>query len=179
MKKDKARLKIQGQTLLDRQFDLAFCLTGNSDRVWVSGRADGRRYLLDQWVGVGPLGGIHAALQSLRIGNWILILPIDMPFLDVPLLKKLLTKCECDSEIEAVHFENYELPLCLTVSEKSKAALESLLEAPEHSLRSIRNFLLALKTRTVSVKPQERIKLINVNTPHQWRQYCESKAFFA
>lgn len=89
---DKALLRLDGETLLARAVRT---LSGVCDEVLVVGphaRADvvpDVRVVPDERPGVGPLGGIAAALRSMG-GDRLLAVATDMPLLNVELLRHLI-----------------------------------------------------------------------------------------
>jgi molybdopterin-guanine dinucleotide biosynthesis protein A len=87
---DKAFVKLGGRSLLERVLALAEAV---SPSVYIVGsRQKFARFgsvVEDVFVGRGPLGGIHAALQSSRT-EVNLILAVDLPFVEVQFLRHLL-----------------------------------------------------------------------------------------
>jgi molybdopterin-guanine dinucleotide biosynthesis protein A len=95
---DKATLQLGGRTLLARAVETLRLV---SDHVTVIGRGGGRadalegadEALADLHPGLGPLGGIEAALRSLEpVPNleWACFLPVDMPLLPATLYAALV-----------------------------------------------------------------------------------------
>lgn len=89
---DKAFVKLDGHTLLDRALDLARTVTSS---VTIVGEA--RKYgrfapvAEDIFPGCGPLAGIHAALTS-SSKDLNLILAVDLPFVTPALIEYLLNR---------------------------------------------------------------------------------------
>ena len=94
---DKVRLRLpgDGRDMLARTADL---LAACTDGVVISCRAPdageetlalpGIRSIPDAEPGLGPLGGVWSALRELR--QPILVLSCDLPFMDVPTLRRLI-----------------------------------------------------------------------------------------
>ena len=94
---DKVRLRLpgDGRDMLARTADL---LAACTDGVVISCRAPnageetlalpGIRSIPDAKPGLGPLGGVWSALRELR--QPILVLSCDLPFMDVPTLRRLI-----------------------------------------------------------------------------------------
>lgn len=94
---DKVRLRLpgDGRDMLARTADL---LAACTDGVVISCRAPdageetlalpGIRSIPDAESGLGPLGGVWSALRELR--QPILVLSCDLPFMDVPTLRRLI-----------------------------------------------------------------------------------------
>ena len=93
MGRDKAFLKLGGQTLLGRQID-AFAAAG-ADDILISGRRDadysafGHRVLYDQFSNAGPLAGIHTAMKNSN-RPLMFVLAVDMPEMNAMFLRSLL-----------------------------------------------------------------------------------------
>jgi len=91
---DKAFLKLEGRTLLERMLALAQAVSpvvhivGSRQKFAALGTV-----VEDIFVSHGPLAGIHAALRSSRT-DLNLILAVDMPFVGVRLLRHLLQSAE-------------------------------------------------------------------------------------
>ena len=93
MGRDKALLRLGGQTLLERALALAHRI---APRVAVLGprekyAAAGERIIEDEFPGCGPLAGIHAALGASET-DLNLILSVDMPFVPLEFFTYLLER---------------------------------------------------------------------------------------
>ncbi|MDR2800073.1 MAG: molybdenum cofactor guanylyltransferase [Desulfovibrio sp.] len=84
--RDKAALRLQGASLLERAVSLVNGLVG---RVLVVGREDAAfPCLADDKPDIGPAGGIATALRY--FGEACLVLSCDLPFMDAGTLRRLL-----------------------------------------------------------------------------------------
>ena len=96
MGRDKAFLKIDGQTLLSRQIALA--RSAGAEAVYLSGRpatdysATGCPVLMDAFPGCGPLAGVERGLATSRT-PWLLVLAVDLPAINAEFLARLLRSC--------------------------------------------------------------------------------------
>ncbi|HZL12786.1 MAG TPA: molybdenum cofactor guanylyltransferase [Verrucomicrobiae bacterium] len=96
MGRDKAFLKIGGQTLLARQIQLAREL--GAAEIFISGRAETNysefncRVLQDKFPDAGPLAGIERALTECS-SPLVLVLAVDMPNMNADLLRRLASCC--------------------------------------------------------------------------------------
>jgi len=94
--RDKARLVVEGRSIIDRQVDL---LRRISDEVFVVGHDAGRFADLglpvfeDRVAGAGALGGILTALESTQADR-VLVIACDMPFLVEGLLRALVSRAD-------------------------------------------------------------------------------------
>jgi len=96
MGRDKARLIVSGQTLLQRQTGLLRSL--GVEQVFLSCRpgeyqpGPGITLLSDNFPGKGPLAGVERGLQAIGQGL-LLVLAVDMPAIDEPILRRLMASC--------------------------------------------------------------------------------------
>lgn len=146
----------------------------------------------------GPLGGIFSVCKCLKNKidlfpnsyavsveenltdkeqeNWLLLLPVDMPFLDDKLLSFLLDKAiSChDLDIDACVFENHEFPLCLKQNQRTMQVLNQLLNAQDTRKSGLSIRYLLSQLRTLIVKPPENTSYewtwFNINQPQDWLQ---------
>ncbi|HTC93060.1 MAG TPA: molybdenum cofactor guanylyltransferase [Terriglobales bacterium] len=91
---DKAFLKFQRTTLLDRAAGIARLV---ADKVYISGPREkfGPEALEDVFPNCGPLGGIHAALKS-SASELNLVLAVDLPFVEADFLRYLLRQAKAE-----------------------------------------------------------------------------------
>lgn len=100
---DKALLVLHGKTLLQHALSLAHQV---APRVAILGPRE-RYAATEEWVvedvfpGCGPLGGIHAALHATRT-ELNLILAVDMPFVPVNFLARLLERAQSSLSAQVV-----------------------------------------------------------------------------
>jgi molybdenum cofactor guanylyltransferase len=168
MQRDKAALKYQGKTQLDRAFRL---LSRHLDRVFVSVRADQtsdptrahRPMIVDSVVGAGPMVGIRTALAAHPEVPW-LVLACDLPFLSDTAIQELLRRRDPSALATAYKSAHDGLPepLC-AIWEPSAARV--LAEAGGHCPRK---FLIRNGAHLVDL-PDPRA-LDNVNTPEEYSQ---------
>lgn len=172
MGRNKALLPIRGQTLIERVIDRVRPL---ADEVWVVTNTPEEYAFLnvltvsDRYPGVGPLAGLHAALDAAR-GDLVILLACDMPFVSVALLRYLLSlTAGVDAVIprlggreEPLH-AIYRRVTCLP-------AVEAALHAGKRRLIA---FLPAVRVRYVEEdelrrRDPELRSFLNANTPQEW-----------
>lgn len=91
--RDKALLEINGETLLARTLHVLLHVTAAQLIVGPPERAGlvaGIPVIPDEWPGSGPLGGIYSALRASEFAH-VLVVACDMPFLNLKLLRYLLS----------------------------------------------------------------------------------------
>lgn len=173
---DKVRLRLpgDGRDMLARTADLlAACTDGVaiSCRAPASGEAvpalPGIRSIPDAEPGLGPFGGVWAALRELR--QPLLVLSCDLPFMDAPTLRRLIDARSARSpETLMTTFQQAETgfiealvsiyePACLPFFEKARA----------RSLRQL-NLVIpeGLQSRVAYTKA-EALPFFNINFPDE------------
>jgi molybdopterin-guanine dinucleotide biosynthesis protein A len=171
MHRDKAALRYQGKSQLDRAFELA---SRHVSRVFVSVRADQtadptraqRPMIVDSIAGEGPIVGIRSALAEYPQFAW-LVLACDLPFLSDAALSQLLLERDASSLATAYRSVHDGLPEPLCAIWEPAAARALAAYAVEGG-RCPRKFLIRHATRLL--EPLDRRALDNVNTPEEYSQ---------
>jgi len=184
--RDKASVRLGGETLLERAVRLLAPLGGEVIVVRGAGRSksvpqrvQGAREVEDVYPGMGPLAGIHAGLSaSDSFHN--LVVACDMPFLNLDLLRYMVgiaggvdvVMPRLDGDTEALH---------AIYSRDCLPPIEGLLQRGESK---IVRFLDAVKVRFVERDEVERfdsqrLSFFNINTRsdlHYARSLVEKEA---
>lgn len=189
MGRSKSDLQLNGASLLDHAVGLLRRTLGNAVPVGVLGPAgfSGPQVfsvpdvLLDQ----GPLGGIHALVCSSRLSDlglqaeWFLIIPIDMPGLQVPTLQRLLAAKE---EGEWLTIHEHEFPALVKNTAHFKSSVTGLLasqisQAPltPRSQRSMNALRKQVKYQELTLLEESEMEFLNLNTYEQWLNYVDLK----
>jgi molybdopterin-guanine dinucleotide biosynthesis protein A len=122
--RDKGALVVAGRTILSRQLEAFASIAPQppADTMLVGGAPPagapaGVRHVPDIVAGLGPLGGLHAALSSARHDR-TLVLACDMPFVSAPLLGHLVSLADADDRPDVVvpRTERGYHPLCAVYS---------------------------------------------------------------
>ena len=117
----------------------------------------------DLYPKLGPLGGIHAVVKSIK-ADAILIVPIDMPLLRTDDLNQLVsTGCQFH---KPVYFDEYYLPLYLPLNDQIRTYLDEVVSGKIKN-RSVRG--LCNHFGGIPVQPLNCNSLHNTNTPKQWQ----------
>jgi molybdopterin-guanine dinucleotide biosynthesis protein A len=110
---DKAFVRLDGQTLIERMLQVArkiapeVAVVGDPTKFAKLARVVG-----DEFPNCGPLGGIHAALSSSST-DWNLILAVDVPFVTPAFLEFLIaTSRESSATVTVVRTREGLQPLC-------------------------------------------------------------------
>jgi molybdenum cofactor guanylyltransferase len=171
MHRDKAALRYQGKSQLERAFELA---GRHVSQVFVSVRADQtadptraqRPMIVDSVAGTGPIVGIRSALAAYPRAAW-LVLACDLPFLSDAALSQLLRERDAASLATAYRSAHDGLPepLC-AVWEPAAAAPLAAYQAGGADCP--RKFLIRHTAHLL--EPLDRRALDNINTPEEYAQ---------
>ncbi len=170
---DKAALLLGGEPLLLRVVRRLRLVTPDVAIIGPPERAalaPGVPLFSDRWPQQGPLGGIATALQVLA-GEAVLVVGCDMPFLNIRLLRYLLSFApEYDAVV--VRTEGQAHPLHAVYQKRCLQALEALLLAGE---LQVQRFLNRLAVRFVEGEELDRFdpqhfSTFNANTPEEWAE---------
>jgi molybdopterin-guanine dinucleotide biosynthesis protein A len=178
MHRDKATLKYQGKTQLDRAFELA---RRHVTKVFVSVRASQtldpmraqRPMIVDSVAGDGPIVGIRSALAAHPKVAW-LVLACDLPFLADATLEYLLRERDSSSgkgfatAYRSAH-DGLPEPLCAIWE---PAAAEALADYQAGGGHCPRKFLVRHDARLL--EPRDARALDNVNTPEEYTQALDA-----
>jgi molybdopterin-guanine dinucleotide biosynthesis protein A len=136
---DKAFVKFDGQTLLERALDVAHALT---PKVFIVGSqekfAGFAPVVEDIFPEHGPLGGIHAALRS-SATDLNLMLAVDMPFVSPALLQCLITEAKTagDASVVAPRPDGRWEPLCAVYRKRFADIAEKALLAGSNKVDAL------------------------------------------
>lgn len=171
MRRDKAALKYQGKTQLDRAFELASRHVG---KAFVSVRADQRQdptraqrpMIVDSVSGSGPIAGIRSALAAHPHAAW-LVLACDLPFLSDAAIKVLLRHRDPKGFATAYRSAHDGLPEPLCAIWEPSAA-QALADYQAAGGDCPRKFLIRHGAHLLDL-PDPRA-LDNINTPEEYAQ---------
>ena len=161
---DKVRLRLpgDGRDMLARTADLlAACTDGVaiSCRAPASGEAvpalPGIRSIPDAEPGLGPFGGVWAALRELR--QPLLVLSCDLPFMDAPTLRRLIDVRNARSPETLMTLVSIYEPACLPFFEKAHA----------RSLRQLNLVIPEGRQSRVAYTKAEALPFFNINFPDE------------
>lgn len=168
MGRDKAQLEWRGQPLIAHQ--LATLRATGAAEIWISAR-DPAKYawtgvptIVDEAHGVGPIGGIAAALAHCRT-PLLLVLGIDLPHMTTAFLRQLIAHARPSGGI-IYHREIHLEPLAAAYPREALAAATRALETTDHSLQRWARELI--DTRLLTAVPLDATDFplfANLNTP--------------
>lgn len=174
---DKALLKYEGRTMIERAVEVLAKVFGN--RVIVASGSAGRfvgldlpRVIEDAAPGAGPMGGLLAALEGLR-GAPVFLAACDMPRLDpVPICEQIREWGAQDADALVPVAAGRIQPLHAIYSPACAAAARTLIESGR---RRMQDLVRAVRTRFWTVPAEWEIAFENVNTPADWARISDRK----
>jgi len=175
MGQDKSALLLQGKSLLDHALHLLQQL--QPELILVSGKSEHPLGIPDLLPQCGPPGALFALLEhldslSLLDGSPLLLIPVDMPLLQLETLQAVL---QAVREVEACHFDGEVFPCIFKASPRLLAHLRELYAQANQqpiqkgSERSMKGILRWLQAKSLPVSPELARQFCNVNTPQEWQ----------
>jgi molybdenum cofactor guanylyltransferase len=171
MGQDKAHLRVtwEGVPMFLWERQLAVLHSIEPDDLLISGGhkegyPESIAIMSDDWVDVGPLGGIATCLNRIRT-DLLLVLAVDMPGIEPAFLKKLSARAAVGCGVVPVHQNRFE-PLAAVYPATARDVAIDQIEMGELALQRFSERLLreGLVTR-YNVESFEQIQLLNWNTP--------------
>lgn len=170
----KALLDFRGRPLWQRMRDLL--LAAGCERVLISGDfpRDIPEAIPDATPGIGPLGGIATIANTLHAADnaTLLVVPVDLPLLDVATLRDLL---QHDPQAAAAHYATHALPARFRFDAAFRTALAACVADPDPRRRSLQALAARLHAEELPLGDLSVISLTNVNTPEEWRRVISSQ----
>ena len=169
MGKDKAGLKLGDKTLLEQNIFLLGDCDERIKHVFVSGDYKHFNSIPDLHNELGPIGGLHACVESL-FGQFkaLFIMPVDMP---------LLSQFDCQYLIEkykrypqGVFYEASTFPMILPLNQNLKEYLSEVLASPYNKQRSLFRLIKTLKLQGIETSQTSLHRFKNSNTPQEWNE---------
>jgi len=168
---DKGAAIVQGRSILDRQLTELTQVTNDILYVGANPSAEYRgrlRAVADPLPGLGPLGGLDAALGAAR-DDTVLVVAGDMPFLTAGFLGFLASLIETEGDLDAVvpRTARGTHPLAAAYRRTCRPRVRTMLATGD---RAMRGLLEGLRVREVAPDEMARfgnpdLLLANVNTP--------------
>jgi molybdopterin-guanine dinucleotide biosynthesis protein A len=176
MGRDKAGLLLDGKPLWQRQ--LGVLRAAGLERVVLIRRpGDPAPAAVECWrdavPGIGPLGGLHAALRP-GGADWVAVLAVDMPGVDPEWFRWLARFCLPGVGAMARHAEGCE-PLAAIYPAAALAEVEARIARGEHSLQRLAAALAhAGRMILVPLPAADAPRIASVNTAAQFAAWEEA-----
>jgi molybdopterin-guanine dinucleotide biosynthesis protein A len=169
MGRDKALLDLRGRTMVEVVAAAVAEAAGSATLIGPLERYGmlGLPVIEDRYRDCGPLGGIHAALES-GLGEWNLIVACDMPEAGPDFLRGLLEAAEVSGAdcLIPVGPEGRPEPLCAVYHQRCLPEIEKALQ---QGVRKVTGALHGL--RAAMPELGDRACFRNVNTSAEWTFY--------
>ena len=163
----KQNLQINSKTFLDIAISN---LQPFVTQIYLSGLSDVANspypVIPDKIKDIGPLGGLFSALSVMET-NLAIVIPVDMPFLNTAVIKKLLhTALRKSAQATVARFQDRQQPLCAVYSKTVLPALEKQIAQKDYK---IKNLLKKLSVSEVEFSHSDdfitKNTFLNINTP--------------
>lgn len=168
MGRDKAMLRVKRKALWRRQ--VAVLHDAGAEPVWIGRRSDqpklgrGARVVLDELSGIGPIAGLHSALQASET-DWVAVLAVDMPAIGAEWFEGLLAKCTVGCGAVVQHVDGYE-PLAAIYPREAFETVSRRVKEKAYSLQGLVTTLVrAKRMRVVRLPESDRWRVANWNEP--------------
>ena len=167
--RNKAFLKIDGRTILDRLlnslrsvFSEIMLVTRQPDQY------DGYsiRFVVDIHKGRSSLTGIHAGLVHAKAAFGFVV-PCDIPFLQPNLIRLLLDELEPDLEVVVPFYDGHYQPLCAIYSKRCIPLIEKQLASSDYKISHLfeRVRVKTVPLEKLTIADPDLLSFLNVNTP--------------
>jgi molybdopterin-guanine dinucleotide biosynthesis protein A len=169
MGQDKALLPYKSSTLLQETYKVLQNL--NCDELYISRNEENAINDLTEFHQQGPLSGIASCLtqyfKKKNTPTLCLVVPVDMPHINVEFLKKLITYTH------GIHkncfYDKSYLPCCFMATPET---LSLIIYSLRNHHRSIHHFLKNIHAKSIPCEYPEQ--LLNTNTPNEWQKIASS-----
>lgn len=185
MGEDKAFLKIEDETFLERAVEILQTVCGQKVKIvlnknrthFIEENRLPASHIFDIIENRGALSGLHAALKNC-LTEFAAVLAVDMPLVTGEFFLRLAQTALISKDISAVVPVQYDKkiqPLCAVYRVTNcLPELENLLH--DNSTASVRDFLKLINVRFIEAKNlfnDNRNLLSNVNTPSEYKNFIE------
>lgn len=162
---DKALLQWHGQPLIEHQ--LALLRAAGVDEAVVSGERPDYGGIADVRNDAGPVAGLAAIAQTRQGDLQLLVIPVDMPLLQPPLLRRLRSHAP---DAPCLRFADKVLPLRLRVDTHCREILDTLVKHDDPRARSLRVLQRAAGLVEIPLASDEAAQLTDCNTRATWEE---------
>lgn len=165
---DKATLVINGEPLWSRQLRLLrelepqqVMISARSRPAWCPPEIE---VALDAEPSRGPLSGLAAVLAAITTTH-ALVLAMDLPLIEVDVIRGLWAACEMEGGAVPIHGNFFE-PLCAIYPASASGTVNAALASDNYSLQAVMHELRLRKlVRTIPISSVYRPIFLNLNSP--------------
>jgi len=146
---DKASLKLDGKTLLERCVELIhpFCKTILISSNNPAHENFGCKIISDVILDCGPIGGIHTCLKQTET-DWNFVISVDSVFVEPEFIKFLISETEDFDAVVPIHLKGKE-PLIALYHKNCLVEVEKMIQSEDFKMH---NLLNAIETKFVDTK---------------------------
>ncbi|WP_051295053.1 molybdenum cofactor guanylyltransferase [Maridesulfovibrio bastinii] len=175
---DKSRLRINGQTMLER---LISSMEGLFQEIMVVSRIpeniplNGIKNISDIHQARCSLTGIHAALEN-SVSDHVFISSCDAPFLKRELIQEILSRLKPEDDVLIpIHQGKWFEPLCAVYSKRCLPFIKKSLNNNNFQIINFFSEVVVSKIPTTELQKHDPKleSFINVNTPEDLKAACE------
>lgn len=162
---NKALLSLQGNTLLTRARQVLQAL--DLDSCWISGDFPDFPCIPDRFSALGPIGGIYScACQLQGRSEYLLVLPVDMPYISRRELEPLLNLAS--EGVGGAYYDHATFPVLIKIDQRLLDYLHnSLVNSTEKRGRSL--YRMVRQLDFVCLSEEQPASFDNTNTPDEWQ----------
>lgn len=167
MRRDKARLRVGGLFLWERQWHVL--AAAGAARVMVALRSGQRRFapwldvVRDTRPGIGPIAGVHAALAACGT-PWLAVAAVDLPCVEAEWFRKLARLCRAGRGAVGVNHEGFFEPFAAIYPREARPEIERAMAAGRFSMQPVlRALVRAGVMRAVRLSRADAVQLTNWN----------------
>lgn len=161
---NKALLSLQGDTLLSRARHVLQSL--DLDSCWISGDYPELPCIPDRFSALGPIGGIYScACQLQEQSDYLLVLPVDMPYISHRELQPLLNLTS--EGVGGAYYDHATFPVLIKLDQPLLDYLHNcLVNSTEKRGRSL--YRMVRQLDFVCLAEDQSASFDNTNTPDEW-----------
>lgn len=168
MGRDKATLEFMGEPLWQRQMRLLrelqpqqLLVSSRTQPLWIP---NDQEFVADGAVSRGPISGIAAALKRTGASH-LVVLAVDMPFIELDDLQQLARHASADKGVVPV-IDGCFQPVSAIYSREAQSEFETASLSSDTSLQRLVRLLVAQgKTALVNIDPSKASHYRSINTP--------------
>lgn len=123
-------------------------------------------FVPDEFIGAGPLGGLHALLKWMP-SEWALVVSCDQPFIRLNLLHGIMSHSDCPADAVIARTSERPQPMPGLYRKSCLPVVEGALKRGERRIRDVLRelTLYELAGEDLDCLDLEHSSFINVNTP--------------
>lgn len=162
---NKALLSLQGDTMLNRARRVLQSL--EIDSCWISGDYPDLPCIPDRFSALGPIGGIYSCARQLQgKSDYLLVLPVDMPYITEQELQPLLNLVS--EGVAGAYYDHATFPMLIRVDQHLLDYLHNcLVNSTEKRGRSL--YRMVRKLDFVCLTEEQPACFDNTNTLDEWQ----------